>query len=288
MKSIMQSAPTRRHFIQSSLALAAALSPDVFAQTVPERRTPKAGEKKGYAIGPGSPEWARMITELNAKWIYAWGPKRPMGVPEGVDWVPMIHNDKPTSPALKALELVQAEQVHKPTALLGFNEPDQKSQGDMTVEQALALWPKLEALNIPLGSPSGIHADCEWMQSFMKQAAKLKYRIDFVTVHWYGDPNATQLMSHLDRVAKLYKLPVWITEFCPGDWSTGKTGKNKHTQKDVLKFIKDALPRLERASFVHRYAWFCTTPKNAALGCSALFDNEGKITPLGEAYAKEG
>ena len=200
----------------------------------------------------------------------------------------MIHHNSATNPAAAALAQVEAEKDHKPTALLGFNEPDQKDQGNMTVEQALELWPKLEALNIPLGSPSGTHADCEWMQSFMKQASKLKYRIDFVTIHWYGDPASAQLMSHLDRVAKLYKLPLWITEFCPADWGAGKTGKNKHSQKDVLKFIKDVLPRLERASFVHRYAWFSATLKNPPLSCSALFDSEGKITPLGEAYAKEG
>jgi hypothetical protein len=284
----MQSFPNRRHFIQSSLALVAAMGPSVLAQVTGGQGVPRVGGKKGYAIGPGSPEWSQMVTDLNAKWIYSWGPKRPAGVPEGVDWVPMIHNDKPTSPALKALELVKAEQTHRPTALLGFNEPDQKSQGDMTVEQALALWPKLEELNIPLGSPSGVHADCEWMQSFMKQAKKLKYRIDFVTIHWYGDANSSQFMSHVDRIAKLYKLPVWITEFCPGDWSAAKTGKNKHSEKDVLRFIKDTLPQLERASHVQRYAWFCATPKNAALGCSALFDDAGKLTPLGEAYAKEG
>jgi hypothetical protein len=264
------------------------MGPSVFGQAAGGPRAPKAGEKKGYAIGPGFPDWTRMVTDLNAKWIYSWGPKRPAGVPEGVDWVPMIHNDKPTSPALQALDLVKAEQTYRPTALLGFNEPDLEKQGNVSVEQALALWPKLQELNVPLGSPSGSHADGEWMQSFMKQAKKLKYRIDFVTIHWYGDPNSSHFLSYLDRIAKLYKLPVWITEFCPGDWGAAKTGKNKHSEKDVLRFIKDTLPQLERASHVHRYAWFCATPKNAALGCSALFDDAGKLTPLGEAYAKEG
>ena len=284
----MHPAPTRRHFIKFSLALAATLSPNAWSQQTAAQHSPKAGEKKGYAIGTGDPQWARMITDLNAKWFYNWGSKRPLGVPEGVDWVPMIHHDSASNPATGALAQIHAEKEHKPTAVLGFNEPDQKSQGDMTVEQALELWPKLEELNLPLGSPSGVHADCEWMQSFMKQAAKRKYRVDFVTIHWYGDPNAAQFMGHLDRVAKLYKMPLWITEFCPGDWNALKTGKNKHTQKDVMRFIKDTLPRLERVSYLHRYAWFCATPKDAALSCSALFDADGSINPLGKAYAEEG
>lgn len=283
----MHSAPTRRQFIHSSLAFAAAATPTALAQEVKPRQ-PKAGEKKGYGIGPLTPQWDRMVTELKAKWVYGWTAKRPATVPEGVDWVPMIHRDAPGHPAAKALEEVQAGLVNKPTALLGFNEPDRKEQANMTVEQALEWWPKLEALNLPLGSPSGAQPDGEWMLSFMKQATKLKYRIDFVTVHWYGGPNGSQLLSVLDRIAKLYDRPIWLTEFCPADWTALKTGKNKNTEKDVLSFIKDTLPKLERASHLHRYAWFCTTPKNAALGTSSLFDNDGKITALGEAYAKEG
>lgn len=284
---VMHTPPTRRHFLQSTLAFAAAATPAAFAQQ-PTFTAPKAGQKKGYAIGPLTPQWDRMVTELKAKWVYGWTAKRPATVPEGIDWVPMIHRDAPNHPAAKALEEVQAQTNPKPSALLGFNEPDRKEQANMTVEQALALWPKLEALNLPLGSPSGAQPDGEWMLSFMKQAAKLKYRIDFVTVHWYGGANGTQLLSVLDRIAKLYDRPIWLTEFCPADWTALKTGKNKNTEKDVLRFIQDTLPKLERASHVHRYSWFCTTPKNAALGTSSLFDNNGTLTPLGKAYAEEG
>jgi hypothetical protein len=42
------------------------------------------------------------------------------------------------------------------------------------------------------------------------------------------------------------------------------------------------------ASQGHRYAWFCTNPKNATLGISSLFDNNGTLTPLGKAYAEVG
>lgn len=283
----MLNAPTRRNFIQSSLSVAASSSSLVWAQSAVQRQSPKAGEKKGYAM-TGSPDLEQKITELKAKWLYTWSAKRPANAPDGVDWVPMIHRDAPGHPASKALEEVQAQVAQKPTALLGFNEPDRKEQANMTVEQALALWPKLEALNLPLGSPSGAHPDGDWMLDFMKQATKLNYRIDFVTVHWYGAPASAPFLTYLDRVAKLYDKPLWITEFCPGDWSALKSGKNKYEQKEVLRFIKDTLPKLERASFVHRYAWFCATPENAALGCSALFNGDGKLNELGEAYAKEG
>ena len=49
----------------------------------------------------------------------------------------------------------------------------------------------------------------------------------------------------------------------------------------MLRFIKDALPRLERSSDVERYAWFGTAPGNTPTGCSALFDASGALTKLG-------
>ena len=38
--------------------------------------------------------------------------------------------------------------------LLGFNEPDQGGQANMTVAQALSLWPQLMATGMTLGSPA--------------------------------------------------------------------------------------------------------------------------------------
>ncbi len=38
--------------------------------------------------------------------------------------------------------------------LLGFNEPDMSSQSNMTVSDALRLWPRLMATGMRLGSPA--------------------------------------------------------------------------------------------------------------------------------------
>lgn len=273
---------SRRHFLQSTLSLSSLLVPDVMMA----QSASKKDAKKGYATGLKSAQQAGAVTNLKVKWIYNWTSKRPAGLPEGVEWVPMVFKDNESQFAAKAVEEIRADLANKPSAVLGFNEPEGKDQANMTVEQALSAWPKLEELNLPLGSPAGVHADSPWMQSFMKEALKRKYRIDFITIHWYGGPTASQLLSHLDKIARLYKRPLWITEFCPADWTATKTGKNQHEEKDVLRFIKDALPRLERSNDVERYAWFGTAPGNTPTGCSALCDASGALTKLGEAYAE--
>ncbi len=279
----------RRQFLKSGLALAALSNPLAsIAQLSGGLPAPKPGQKKGMAGGSGSPQWVKIVSGLKAHWCYNWTANRPAELPQGVEWMPMIFKANPDHPVDKMVDKVRADLPNKPIAVLGFNEPDQEKQANMTVEMAIEAWPKLEELNLPLGSPAGVHGDSPWMQSFMREAMKRKYRIDFVTIHWYGDPNAGQLMTHLEKIARLYKRPLWITEFCPADWSASKTGKNQHSQKDVLAFIKDALPRLERASFLQRYAWFSSAPGNTPTGCSALFDSDGTLTKLGEAYAAIG
>jgi hypothetical protein len=42
--------------------------------------------------------------------------------------------------------------------LLGFNEPDMAAQSNMTVDQALCLWPKLMDAGRVLGSPAVAYA----------------------------------------------------------------------------------------------------------------------------------
>ena len=168
--------------------------------------------------------------------------------------------------------------------LLGFNEPDQKKQGNMTVEEALEQWPKLMELGVRLGSPAGVHPDSDWMKAFMKGVEERQLRVDFVTVHSYGGPNADALMKRLAAVHELFGRPLWITEFAVGDWSAKSRAENKYRPEQVVEFVGKVLPQLDACEFVERYAWFSAKPDSAALGPSALFNHDGTLTPVGEVY----
>jgi hypothetical protein len=73
--------------------------------------------------------------------------------------------------------------------LLGFNEPDGEKQANLTVQQALDLWPMLEKTNRRLGSPATVNPANEWMTKFMVGAKQKSCRVDFVCVHWYRGNN---------------------------------------------------------------------------------------------------
>jgi hypothetical protein len=168
--------------------------------------------------------------------------------------------------------------------LLGFNEPDQAKQGNMTVEEVLALWPKLMETGLRLGSPSCVHPDKDWMKAFMKGVEERQLRVDFVAAHSYGGPNADALMKRLTTVHEMFGRPIWITEFAVGDWQAKTRAENRHRPEQIVEFVRNVLHQLDACKYVERYAWFPAKPDSASLGPCALFNDDGTLTPVGQAY----
>jgi hypothetical protein len=270
----------RRQLIQVSLMAALAPAGEVHAAT---KKSKAAGSpKKGLGIGGKSPDFELKLKELRCAWFYTWTGNKPPNTPQGVAFVPMIwkYNGNP-----QAVENVAAAAKKEGIKeLLGYNEPDQSSQANMSVQQALEAWPILQQTGLRLGSPGCVHPDNEWMKSFMEGAKKRDFKVDFVCVHSYSGPNAAAFINRLEAIHKLYKKPIWITEFAVGDWNAKSPAENKFKADDVLKFMEDVLPKLNRLDFVERYAWFPAGVTSAALGTSALWDAEGKLNRLGECY----
>jgi Glycosyl hydrolase catalytic core len=265
----------RRQLIQ--LSLMAALAPAGQIQAAPKPRKGAGGSpKKGLGGG------AKFIEQLNCKWFYNWTPRVPEGAPRGIPFIPMVNKYKGNEQIVISAET--SAKSGKVNELLCFNEPDQKKQGDMTVQEALDAWPLLQKTKLRLGSPACVHPDNEWMKSFMAQAKKLELKVDFVCIHSYGAPNAAAFINRLEAIYKLYKKPIWITEFAVGDWSAKSPAENQHKPDDILKYMKDVLPELDKLDFIERYAWFPAGVSSAPLGTSALWDATDKLTPLGECY----
>lgn len=267
----------RRQLLQ--LSALAALAPAGTAHAAPRK---SGSVKKGLGMGPKSPDFARKLEELRCKWVYSWLANIPPTVPKGIAYTPMIwdfrHGRDGVIAAGKA-----AKKAGIPE-LLGFNEPDQSKQANMTVEAALDAWPALQETGLRLGSPGCVHPDREWMKAFMAGAKKRELRVDFICVHSYGSPNAEAFIKRMEAVHKLYRKPIWITEFAVGDWKATSPEQNQYKPKDVLRFMEEVLPELDKLDFIERYAWFPAGPASSALGTSALHDAEGKLTRLGECY----
>jgi hypothetical protein len=244
--------------------------------------------KKGVGIATNKDGYAEKLAALKVTWTYSWGANIPNNLPAGVEFVPMVWglrgNEKQDSYYKHLTELRLAGKFN---TLLGFNEPDGKDQANLPVEDALAMWPKLMSVGVRLGSPAGVHPDVPWMTDFMKAAKKDKLRVDFITVHWYGNAgDSSGFLSYLARIHSLYNKPIWITEFCPADWNAGPNHKNVNTARQVEQFMRAVVPMLKRTPWIERFAWFPANPDSPRMGTSALFNADGSLTDLGKLYSE--
>jgi hypothetical protein len=175
--------------------------------------------------------------------------------------------------------------------LLGFNEPDLAEQSNMTVEAALAAWPKLEATGMKLVSPAvayGGDTPGGWLDRFMTGAQDKGLRVDAVALHWYGSDfsaaSVNQFLGYVDAVHKRYKKPIWITEFGLINFS-GSPKYASDAQK--VTFIKGTTAGLQKRSYVERYAYFGLPAVNDSVDFGLYLDGDSP-TAAGKAYRAAG
>ncbi|MBT0770174.1 glycoside hydrolase family protein [Kineosporia sp. J2-2] len=258
------------------------------ASTVVKTKKDTIGSVKKGAATWYSKGSKKSLKDSGVSWYYTWD-VTPKGVqaPKSVDFVPMIWG----ADSVTKKNLATAKK--NGDTLLGFNEPDWESQSNMTVKQALDLWPQLEKTGMRLGSPAvaaNAATDGAWLDRFMKGAKKRGYRVDFITLHWYGadfrSKQATQqLKSFVQAVhAKYPKKKIWITEYSLIDWSTGT--KTFPTATNQANFVKLSTSMLEHISYVEHYSWFAF-PTSAEYK-TGLYGPGAKITKPGKAYRAAG
>jgi hypothetical protein len=221
------------------------------------------------------------LGDVGASWYYTWAAQRGnVSGPAGVEFVPMIWGAGSVTPAT----LNQAKS--QGSTLLGFNEPDLKEQANMSVAQALDLWPQLQNTGMRLGSPApayGAATAGSWFDQFMAGAATRGYRVDFIALHWYGSdfgPAATNhLRTYLQATYDRYHKPLWLTEYALINFS----GQPKYpTLAQQAAFATASVHMLESLSFVERYAWFAL-PATDGSG-TGLYRPDGSANEVGQAY----
>ena len=179
--------------------------------------------------------------------------------------------------------------------MLGFNEPDNPRYANMNVPAAVWFWPELMKTGKRLGSPAGakdILKSGTWVDLFMKEATARNYRVDFMTVHYYGMSSKTwsnitraveDMRVYLEGVHAKYKRPIWVTEWSLVKWGPGHV-VNKYASTEIeAKFGKYAAQMMDKLPYVERYAYFSLI-KYEPPATSYLYDSHGAITPVGRAY----
>lgn len=242
--------------------------------------------KKGadFSTNMAYGSWNGDVVNLKTFWYYTWGTLQPSPSPQNCEFVSMFWGASNVTDAnISAVQQLKAQ--GKVKYVLGFNEPNRADQSNMTVSQALALWPKLESIGLPLGSPAADWPTRQWIYDFLDSTIAEKKRVDFICVHMYVGTDDNGFVQTLQDLYNKYHLPIWITEFATADWNAGTKAANIYTPEQVLAFMQRLLPKLEGLSYVQRYSWFSGDPTGANLWSSALIDAKGNLTALGSWYA---
>ncbi|RMG57424.1 MAG: hypothetical protein D6722_24935 [Bacteroidetes bacterium] len=257
---------------------------DIPPQAPPTPPETAALDKKGAAFAHSKADWSFRVANLKPYWHYSWGNELDEKVPLNVEFVPMFWGKGSVNDAnIDRLKQLAAE--GKISYILGFNEPDGATQANMTVDEAIALWPRLEEVGVPIGSPATVSPSNAWMIEFMDKAKAQNLRIDFVCVHSYGGLNVDNFMDKMQETYERWELPIWITEFAVADWNAATVAENRYSASEVQSYMRSVMPRLYAADYIHRFAWFSGAIDHPALGPSALYDADDNLTPLGLYYS---
>eukprot|EP00935_MAST-01C_sp_MAST-1C-sp1_P002368 g2368.t1 len=145
-------------------------------------------------------------------------------------------------------------------ALLGFNEPDNAIQANLSPAEAASRWPSVQRIAdefdppLALVAPGMTHwnnGGSEWLDQFFGNCSHFAEcdveRISYVAFHDYSG-NAASIIRNANAAWQRYGKKVWLTEFAVG-------GKSREVSNN---FMMQVLPMLDSAESIHRYAWFAT------------------------------
>ncbi|MGI4835344.1 MAG: glycosyl hydrolase [Janthinobacterium lividum] len=252
------------------------------------------GTKRGEAYGYNSAADLRALAP-GVAWWYNWAPTPDAAGAAtayqalGVEYVPTQWNGSLDGSPVTADNL--AAKIPAGTQyLLGFNEPNFRSQANLTPSQAAAVWPVLQEVarrrGLKLVAPSVNYCgDCvsengvtyytptQYLDAFF--AACPTCQVDYIAVHTY----VCQEQYLRQKVAELkkYNKPIWVTEFACGDMPAGQI-----TAAVQQKYLLDAVNYLEKEPAVFRYAWF--SGRNNEIPGINLLGSDGQLTALGQLY----
>ncbi len=178
--------------------------------------------------------------------------------------------------------------------LMTFNEPDNKDQANLSVDQAIELYRKLHKLGVRLGSPSTEQtvwstdpSNTKWINEFMRRVKEEGLRVDVMGVHWYdigrsagvtvanAPSSSARFLSNLKQCYDTYGRPVIITEWnCAGPGSASNRDWDVHSA-----FFRDAVPKMEACDYVEGYSLY---PPAGIINMLLSFDGGKNYVGLGD------
>ncbi|KAI0267652.1 glycosyl hydrolase catalytic core-domain-containing protein [Gloeopeniophorella convolvens] len=203
-------------------------------------------------------------------WLYDWGPTNTAKNAE-FPFYPMQWN----TGGIDSLASVVSQT--QPDVVMGFNEPDNAAQANISPADAATYWKQyfnpLKSSGVTLLSPAV--NDITWLDSFFSACAD-GCIVDAIALHWYG--GWTDDLEPFIQSAFKYNKPIWLTEFALG-WVGGQP-----TVDNYLQFLPLALQYLDSTPQVAKYSFFGAFHDGNPW---QFFNADGTLTALGQLYAED-
>ncbi|KAJ7598055.1 glycosyl hydrolase catalytic core-domain-containing protein [Mycena floridula] len=216
-------------------------------------------------------------------WYHHWQDGPVSTMPSNLEYVPMFWG----SSKWDLWNARKADMNKKwPQHLMGFNEPDISSQGNMDPNYAATVWMnEIQPYGwkgVKLISPA-IAWDLNWLKTFMNAVASKGGNIDMVACHWYGSWNdIAGFKKFIAAVRTQTNRKIWVTEL-------GITSSSNPTQAQTKEFMMEAFTWMQSTGYVDRASWFgCflvnSPPDNYATGKNGLFQAAKVLSDMAYWY----
>ncbi|THV03277.1 glycoside hydrolase [Dendrothele bispora CBS 962.96] len=211
--------------------------------------------------------------------LYTWSPSIPdLARQLGFDPWPMLWGRNQIDEFTKTVTAGYANVV------LGFNEPDQAGQSNLSPQDAAGLWKQyiqpLKSQGYKLVTPA-VTSDPnakQWMKDFF--AACDGCTFDAQAVHWY-DTSFDNFKSYINDYHNLFNLPIWVTEFAYQSFTGGAQG----SLSQIQDFMGQATSYMESQDWVEFYCWFGAMHDMQNVNpLNQLMAGDGGLTDLGHQF----
>ncbi|KAF8679582.1 Flavodoxin-like fold [Rhizoctonia solani] len=162
--------------------------------------------------------------------VYTWSPYNPDTTGKlGIRFLPMLWGTKQKSSFTEQVKSVTGEYI------LGFNEPNQGDQSNMSAADGAALWKSmilpLKAKGAKLISPATTSAPSgkQWIQDMMNACGEDQCQFDFIGLHWYGT-DVESFKAYVNDFWKTFNKPLIISEYACQDFSGGPQCTKQQTE----------------------------------------------------------
>jgi len=249
------------------------------------------GAKAGLGWSDGNSDNIRVLTgntvgNTPVSWIYTWSAYSVQAASTiGLDFVPMLWG---SSTASSFESQLNSGAFSNSTAVLGFNEPDQSGQSNMSPGTAVSLWwqyinPLKSSHGLRLGAPavSSANSGLPWLQNFVSQCSGCS--IDFIPIHWYGS-NPAYFQSYVQNIYNTFGKPIWVTEFACVQYVSSDPACD---QNGVDTFLQQTVTWLYAQNYVERFAWFGamrSVPSGIPSYDALLTSNGNSLSQAGSLY----